>query len=85
MQGNNAICTIGVIGTPGCGKTTFCNQFDLPSISVQDLAKSIKNLLFDSKKQAMLKKNALNLSKKDASTKTARIILKYFPEHKNER
>jgi len=38
MQGDSAIRTIGVVGTPGCGKTTFCNQLGLPSISVQDIA-----------------------------------------------
>ena len=38
MQGGSVIRTIGVVGTPGCGKTTFCNQFGLPSISVQDIA-----------------------------------------------
>ena len=38
MQGNSNIRSIGVIGTPGCGKTTLCNQMNLPILSVEHLA-----------------------------------------------
>ena len=31
--------SIGVIGTPGCGKTTLCSRLDLPVISMKDYAK----------------------------------------------
>mgnify|MGYP005741932863 FL=1 len=33
-----AIRSIGVIGTPGCGKTTLCSKLGLPVISMKDLA-----------------------------------------------
>lgn len=32
------IRSIGVIGTPGCGKTTLCSKLGLPVISMKDLA-----------------------------------------------
>jgi len=33
------IRSIGVIGTPGCGKTTFCQQSNMPIIDLADYAK----------------------------------------------
>ena len=30
--------SIGVIGTPGCGKTTLCSKLGLPVISLKDYA-----------------------------------------------
>ena len=33
------IHSIGVIGTPGCGKTTFCQQSNMPIIDLADYAK----------------------------------------------
>ena len=30
--------SIGVIGTPGCGKTTLCSELGLPVISLKDYA-----------------------------------------------
>ena len=33
-----AIRSIGVIGTPGCGKTTLCSELGLPVISLRDYA-----------------------------------------------
>ena len=32
------VLSIGVIGTPGCGKTTLCKELGFPTISVRDLA-----------------------------------------------
>ena len=34
------IYSIGVIGTPGCGKTTLCKNLGLPIISLKDYAES---------------------------------------------
>ena len=31
--------SIGVIGTPGCGKTTLCQNLGLPVLSLRDIAK----------------------------------------------
>ena len=33
-----SVLSIGVIGTPGCGKTTLCEELGLPTISVRDFA-----------------------------------------------
>jgi len=33
-----SVLSIGVIGTPGCGKTTLCQELSLPTISVRDFA-----------------------------------------------
>ena len=33
-----SVLSIGVIGTPGCGKTTLCKELGLPIISVRDFA-----------------------------------------------
>ena len=30
--------SIGVIGTPGCGKTTLCQNLGLPVLSLRDIA-----------------------------------------------
>ena len=35
-----SILSIGVIGTPGCGKTTLCEKLGIPTISIRDLAES---------------------------------------------
>tara|TARA_B100000925_G_scaffold285505_1_gene261929 strand:- start:130 stop:618 length:489 start_codon:yes stop_codon:yes gene_type:complete len=32
------VISIGVVGTPGCGKTTLCESLDIPTITVRDLA-----------------------------------------------
>ena len=39
MAVENPILSIGVIGTPGCGKTTFCQKSMLPTISLADYAR----------------------------------------------
>lgn len=36
--------SIGVIGTPGCGKTTLCSKLGLPIISLKDYAKQNASL-----------------------------------------
>ena len=33
-----SVLSIGVIGTPGCGKTTLCKELGFPIISVRDFA-----------------------------------------------
>ncbi|MBT4981435.1 MAG: AAA family ATPase [Euryarchaeota archaeon] len=38
MGENSSIRSIGIIGTPGCGKTTLCAQLELPVISLRDFA-----------------------------------------------
>ena len=38
MSENTPIRSIGIIGTPGCGKTTLCNRLGLPIISLRDFA-----------------------------------------------
>ena len=40
MREGGSIRSIGVIGTPGCGKTTLCKALGLPTRSVRDLAES---------------------------------------------
>ena len=40
MAEHHSIRSIGVIGTPGCGKTTLCESLGLPVISLHDYAKS---------------------------------------------
>ena len=37
MQGQ-PVRSIGVIGTPGCGKSTLCSELDLPVISLKNYA-----------------------------------------------
>ena len=39
MAVESTIHSIGVIGAPGCGKTTFCQQSNLPVIHLADYAK----------------------------------------------
>ncbi len=39
MGEQSSILTIGIIGTPGCGKTTLCQELDLPVISLLEFAK----------------------------------------------
>ena len=39
MAVESTIRSIGVIGTPGCGKTTFCQQSNMPVIDLADYAK----------------------------------------------
>ena len=39
MAVEKPILSIGVIGTPGCGKTTFCQKSMLPTISLADYAR----------------------------------------------
>lgn len=39
MAVESTIRSIGVIGTPGCGKTTFCQQSNLPKIDLTTYAK----------------------------------------------
>ena len=39
MAVESTIRSIGVIGTPGCGKTTFCQQSNLPVIDLADYAR----------------------------------------------
>ena len=39
MAVESTILSIGVIGTPGCGKTTFCQQSNLPNIDLATYAK----------------------------------------------
>tara|TARA_B100000767_G_C19754881_1_gene532497 strand:- start:1487 stop:2002 length:516 start_codon:yes stop_codon:yes gene_type:complete len=39
MAVESTIRSIGVIGTPGCGKTTFCQQSNLPVIDMTDYAR----------------------------------------------
>lgn len=36
--------SIGVIGTPGCGKTTLCQNLGIPVISLRDIAKEYQCL-----------------------------------------
>jgi adenylate kinase len=38
MAEHQSIRSIGVIGTPGCGKTTLCESLNLPVINLQDYA-----------------------------------------------
>ena len=38
MALESTIRSIGVIGTPGCGKTTLCKSLGLPVISLRDFA-----------------------------------------------
>tara|TARA_X000001036_G_C20689490_1_gene808893 strand:+ start:767 stop:1297 length:531 start_codon:yes stop_codon:yes gene_type:complete len=38
MALDSTIRSIGVIGTPGCGKTTLCKSLGLPVISLRDFA-----------------------------------------------
>lgn len=40
MREEGTIRSIGVIGTPGCGKTTLCKVLGLPTRSVKSLAES---------------------------------------------
>ncbi len=40
MREEGTIRSIGVIGTPGCGKTTLCKALGLPTRSVRSLAES---------------------------------------------
>ena len=40
MAEHHSIRSIGVIGTPGCGKTTLCESLGLPVINLDDYAKS---------------------------------------------
>jgi adenylate kinase len=40
MAEHHSIRSIGVIGTPGCGKTTLCESLGLPVINLHDYAKS---------------------------------------------
>ena len=40
MAEPSSIRSIGVIGTPGCGKTTLCQSLGLPIINLQEYAKS---------------------------------------------
>ena len=40
MAEHHTIRSIGVIGTPGCGKTTLCESLGLPVINLHDYAKS---------------------------------------------
>jgi len=40
MREEGTIRSIGVIGTPGCGKTTLCKALGLPTRSVKSLAES---------------------------------------------
>ena len=43
-RNQKAVFSIGVIGTPGCGKTTLCDQLPFPVISLTDLAQESGNL-----------------------------------------
>ena len=38
MSAGVEILTVGVIGTPGCGKTTFCQGSNIPVVTVKTLA-----------------------------------------------
>ena len=38
MSAGVEILTVGVTGTPGCGKTTFCQGSNFPFVSVKTLA-----------------------------------------------
>ena len=38
MSAEVEILTVGVIGTPGCGKTTFCQGSNIPVVTVKTLA-----------------------------------------------
>ena len=40
MAEHHSIRSIGVIGTPGCGKTTLCESLGLPVINLQEYAES---------------------------------------------
>ncbi len=43
-RNQEAVFSIGVIGTPGCGKTTLCEQLPFPVISLTHLAQQSDNL-----------------------------------------
>ena len=38
MGDNSSILSIGIIGTPGCGKTTLCRALAMPEILLRDFA-----------------------------------------------
>ena len=38
MGENSSILSIGIIGTPGCGKTTLCRALAIPEILLRDFA-----------------------------------------------
>ena len=41
MTDNKSILSVGVIGTPGCGKTTFCNASGFKVIDLNNYAESL--------------------------------------------